>query len=225
MEHTHLKHFFDVDIARQYGLLEAVILENIRFWLIRNEVTKVNYHDGKYWTYNSVKAFAELFPEATEKQLRRALNKLRKEKLLITGNYNKEVWDRSLWYTLSEKGWNIFGDYLSTNEDVHFHIRENGAKRMGEPIPDINADNRRKENYYYARARESVTEISFDDCTDFFKENFSELTPYKRNILSRLNEQYGSEALHKAMVDSCELGGKSISYIKKNLLRYHTPKK
>lgn len=232
MEHRNIKHFFDVSIARQYGILEAVILENIRFWLIRNEVTGMNFYDGKFWTYNSVRAFTQLFPEASEKQLRRALNHLRQEGLLLTGNYNKEVWDRSLWYTFSEKCWNIFGDFERYSNVTPLPKWGNGVEKMVTPIPDINADITMKENYYNARARgnvtkssETVTKFSFDDCIDFFRKNFGKITPYKQNALSQLNEQYGSEILHKAMVDSCELGGKSISYIKKNLLRYHTPKK
>lgn len=231
MEHTHLKHFYDVDIAKKYGILEAVMLESIRYWLIRNEATETNFHEGKYWTYNSVKAFNELFPEATEKQIRRVLDKLREENLLITANFNKESWDRSLWYTLTEKGWNIFGDY-EKNGQMHLPKWANGLAQMGEPIPDIYTNIREIENYNNARARgnvtkssETVTKFSFDDCVKFFEENFGELTPYKRNVLSQLNEQYGSDILHKAMADSCELGGQSISYIKKNLLRYHTPKK
>lgn len=99
-----MNHQFDIEIATQYGILEAVLLNNFWFWIRKNEENDFNFHDGKYWTFNSIKAFHGLFPYATEKQIRSALEHLKAEELIETANYNNDKFNRSLWYTLTEKG-------------------------------------------------------------------------------------------------------------------------
>lgn len=99
-----MMHHFDVEVARLYGINAAILLNNIAFWVVKNEANEENYHDGYYWTFNSIPAFNKLFPYLTEKQIRAALDILRSEELILTGNYNDNRRDRTLWYTLSEKG-------------------------------------------------------------------------------------------------------------------------
>lgn len=135
-----MEHKFNVDIATKYGLLEAILLENIRFWIEKNEANEKHFYDGHYWTYNSIKAFNELFPYATEKQIRNALEKLKLEGLIMTGNYNKSSYDRTLWYALTEKGKCIF-----PGGQMEIAKKANGFSPEGKPIPDNNTDNKPKE--------------------------------------------------------------------------------
>ena len=64
---------FDIEIAQEIGVDEAIMLQNIIFWLVKNKANGTNHYDGRYWTYNSHKAFKELFPFWTENQIRRIL--------------------------------------------------------------------------------------------------------------------------------------------------------
>ena len=64
---------FDTELAQKLGVNEAIMLQNIVFWLLKNKANGSNYYDGRYWTYNSHKAFKELFPFWTENQIRRIL--------------------------------------------------------------------------------------------------------------------------------------------------------
>lgn len=131
-----MQHSFEVDIAKEYGILEAVLLSHFRFWLAKNKANNRNYYDGDYWTYNSTKAFAELFPYASKRQIEKALMHLREENIIKVGNYNEFKYDRTLWYALTEKGKSIlqFGDF-------HITKRGNGNRQSVTPIPDINTDN------------------------------------------------------------------------------------
>ena len=61
----NMQHSFDVEIAKEYGVLEAILLNNLWFWVEKNRANNVNYYDGYYWTFNSTKAFNELFPYAS----------------------------------------------------------------------------------------------------------------------------------------------------------------
>lgn len=100
-------HFFDTEIAQQYGVNAAILLQNIAYWCELNEANDINYFDGTYWTFNSRKALTIIFPYMSERQIGTAIQKLIDEGLVIIGNYNKMPYDRTLWYALSKKGKSI----------------------------------------------------------------------------------------------------------------------
>lgn len=131
-----ISHSFDIDIAKIYGVNAAILLKHIGHWIDKNKANGKHFYDGNYWTYNSVKAFKELFPYMSEKVIRNTLKKLEDDGIIITGNYNKVAYDRTTWYALTEKGKSIF--LLGKME---IDERENGNIQKGEPIPYINTDN------------------------------------------------------------------------------------
>ena len=96
-------HIFDTEHAEKYGVNCAIILYNIIFWLKKNKANDTNLHDDRYWTYNSIRAFNTIFDYLTPKQIRGALDYLREEGVLITGNYNTMNGDKTLWYSLSDE--------------------------------------------------------------------------------------------------------------------------
>lgn len=140
-------HNFDTDIAQKYGILEAILLNNIYYWIEKNKANETNFYDGTYWTYNSTRAFRELFSYATERQIKSALMKLREEGILLTGNYNKSPYDRTLWYALSEKGLSIVqncpinSEDMSNEKDKIVQSKEHEStislSQNVQPIPDI----------------------------------------------------------------------------------------
>ena len=99
-----MNHSFNVEIATKYGMLEAILLEHLNFWISKNKANKANFYDGNYWTYNSTKALAELFPYVSSNTISRALRHLKEEGLILFGNYNKISYDRTTWYAITEKG-------------------------------------------------------------------------------------------------------------------------
>lgn len=126
---------FDVRVAMEYGVEEAVLLQNIYFWVKHNEVNNTNFHDGRYWTFNSAKAFTEFFPFWNELKIKRMLKKLEEKGALLTGNYNKIPYDRTKWYTLSDKLYSIVNEGLSQSAKLTIE-----KDKIDRPIPDINTD-------------------------------------------------------------------------------------
>ena len=124
-------HSFDVDIASKYGVLEAIILNNLWFWIEKNKANDKNYHDGKYWTYNSVNAFSKLFPYASARKISNALNKLISDGILVTANYNSSAYDRTLWYAFTIKGESIMQkckmDSCETDESNIYNINKENS--------------------------------------------------------------------------------------------------
>lgn len=133
-------HYFDVRIAKLYGVHCAVILQNIWHWVRKNEANETNFYDGTYWTYNSTRAFQELFPYLSKKQIETSLKKLRDEGILKTGNYNAVKYDRTLWYAITEKGKSIL-----QNGEMKITEKSNGNSTEVTPIPDINTDYKNKD--------------------------------------------------------------------------------
>ena len=130
-----MTHSFEVDVAVECGVNSAVLLNNIAFWIAKNAACDKHYHNGEYWTYNSAKAFAILFPYITNRQIETAIKGLVDSDYLIKGNYNTSLYDRTLWYALTEKSKAIYKIKLP-----HLHSNVNGLTDECTPIPDINTD-------------------------------------------------------------------------------------
>ena len=99
-------HSFNTKIAQKYGIVCAILLQNLFYWTEKNKANNVHFHDGYYWTYNSNKAFEELFPYLSGRQIKYALDSLEENGLIKKGNYNKSC-DRTLWYAVTEKAISI----------------------------------------------------------------------------------------------------------------------
>lgn len=112
-------HYFNINVASKYGINCAIILQNIFYWVKENERKQENYIDGKYWTYNSIKELSKQFPYLTERQIRTALETLKDEELVLTGNHNKSC-NRTLWYTVTEKALNIMNNTMVEENQVSF---------------------------------------------------------------------------------------------------------
>lgn len=149
-----MQHSFNVEIAKKYGILEAVLLNHLWFWIKKNKANNTNYFDGNYWTYNSKKAFSELFPYASERQIDYALKKLIDCGLVITGNYNKSSCDRTLWYAITKVGYSIL-----QNCEMETTKLLNGNDEIVQPIPDINTDINTDNNNKKERKKTSYDEI------------------------------------------------------------------
>ena len=102
-----MNHSFDVIVAKEYGLIEAILLSNLEYWIAKNIANQKNFHDGYYWTFNSTRAFTELFPYLSQRQIQKALKHLKELEIIQTGNYNKSAYDRTLWYAFTQKGQSI----------------------------------------------------------------------------------------------------------------------
>ena len=94
---------FDTEIAAQYGVDQAIMIWNFQYWIEHNEHNGMHFHDGRFWTYNSVDAFTKTFPFWSKGQIRRILNSLIDAGVLMTGNFNQSARDRTTWYAFTDE--------------------------------------------------------------------------------------------------------------------------
>lgn len=83
-------------LAVEVGLNEAVVLQQVHYWLLRSN----NVQDGYKWVYNSYSEWNKQFPFWSRNTLIRTFNRLEKQGYLISANYNKAGFDKTKWYRI-----------------------------------------------------------------------------------------------------------------------------
>lgn len=96
---------------------EAVFLDAIIFWYRTNRANAnpAHFHDGRYWTYNSIKAFEEIFPWWNGGQIRRIIARCKDKGALLAGNYSSDQRDRTIWYSPSDELLALYGEAAEEN--------------------------------------------------------------------------------------------------------------
>lgn len=136
-----MDHNFNVNIAKQFGVDEAIIIHNIYFWTKKNKANGKNFFDGHYWTYNSISAFVELFPYFSKRQLERILKNAEAKGAILKGNYNNSSYDRTSWYAVTPLVLSIYA-----NGEMDLRETQNGFTQNVEPIPYSNTYNKQTDN-------------------------------------------------------------------------------
>ena len=88
----------DRELAKAFGLNEAIVLQQLNYWLNGKSAKLIN---GRKWIYNSYKQWQEdNFPFWSLATVRRAIENCEKKGLIITGNFNKAGFDKTKWYSI-----------------------------------------------------------------------------------------------------------------------------
>lgn len=108
----------DKYLATILGLNEALVLQQVHYWIEINKKDKRNCHEGRYWTYNTISQWQEEFPFWSTETVKRIFKRLREANLIITDNFNVYQMDRTLWYTINyEELEKLIEEYSHTFND------------------------------------------------------------------------------------------------------------
>lgn len=90
------------EAVHAFGLKAAIILQQIHYWIDLNAKAGRNYHDGRYWTYNTINKWwkDEFHILGSKPTVRRAFKTLETAGVLLVGNYNKNKFDQTRWYSI-----------------------------------------------------------------------------------------------------------------------------
>jgi len=202
MQKPKINTYFDVEVAKALDVNSAIILSNIEFWIHRNELNSKNFHDGRFWTYNSVQAFGDLFPWLSTKQIRRCLEKLITEGYLIDGNFSQDPRDRTRWYAYGQ------------NREMHLPKRASSFAQTDKSYKEqiINTDNKRT-----SRAPSGVSDIETSvpkSAFEYFKTNYCSMydaafMKFPAHVKSDL-EQFAMIFDSKVLAEGIEYDGKKL---------------
>ena len=100
----------NTELACLIGLNEAIVLQQLHYWIEKNKATDTNLYDGRYWTYGTVQQYRDRdFRFWSFETVKRTLARLVSQGLVISGNYNKMKLDQTKWYAI---------DYATVDEMV-----------------------------------------------------------------------------------------------------------
>ncbi|WP_157456237.1 hypothetical protein [Carnobacterium maltaromaticum] len=106
-------------LANAIGLNEAIVLQQIHYWINK----KTNFKDERYWVYNTLKELNDQFPFWSQKTIQRTISSLKNKELLITGNYNKAGFDKTVWYSIDYFKLSQYENLMSTPCGQNDHTR------------------------------------------------------------------------------------------------------
>ena len=132
-------------LAREIGLNEALVLQQINYWIEINKKSGNNYYNGKYWTYNSIRAWHEKdFDYMSLDTVKRTFSKLEKNGYLLVGNFNKDSRDKTKWYTINnDKLEELYAQIEEKKKKTEQEILEqvSSEKVVEEPMPNALVQN------------------------------------------------------------------------------------
>lgn len=155
-----MHHSFDINLASEYGIHQAVIIHHFQHWIMINKRLKRNFIDGRTWSYQTIKEIAANFPYLSIKQIERIIIKLVDLKVLIKGNYNKSAYDRTIWYAFNDE--EKFG--ISRNREMDFCESGNENPEIGNSNTDAKTDTKT-----VVCSRENVSVSAVEDSCKFVK--------------------------------------------------------
>ena len=78
------------------------MLQQLHYWNEINKRDNRNFHDDRYWSYNTYGQWKEdEFGFWSESQIKRIFQSLEKRGLIYVGNYNYEKIDINKWYSVN----------------------------------------------------------------------------------------------------------------------------
>jgi len=103
----------NTELACLIGLNEAVVLQQLHYWIEKNKTAGVNYRDGRVWTYSSTQEYRDRdFPFWSINTVRRTFDNLSSKGFLVKGNYNKLKIDKTLWYAID---YDVLENWIAKN--------------------------------------------------------------------------------------------------------------
>lgn len=218
---------FNVEVAKTYGVPEAVFLHNLYFWITKNEANGRHYYEDKeypgvfrHWTYNSASALVTLFPFWSIDQIKRLIRKLRDNGLIHVGNYNKEPYDKTGWYAISEEVLAIYHGAKSPHPRCEIAPTR---CEIAPPIPDSKPDSKHiyKDIVEYLNEK---TGKSFSPTTKSTKEHIHarledgfELSDFKKVIDLKVHDWKDDPDMCEYLRPSTLFGTKFESYLNKGV--------
>lgn len=192
-------------LAVKIGLNEAIILQQIHYWLLKSN----NVRDGYKWVYNSYSEWNKQFPFFSRNTMIRAFNSLEKQGLLITANYNKAGFDKTKWYRIDYE--KLVGKRSTQNGYTSNPKWVDGDTQNGQTntkrLPETTSENNNKHSASHSNAqRVSQLEEEFEEVWSKYpnkkgkKQAFNHYKAWRKSSAKHTNE-YLLERLKVYMTD------------------------
>lgn len=204
-------HSYNVSVAADVGINAAVVFYNICFWVEENHANKRNFINGKYWTYNTVKALHTIFPEMTGKQIEYALKKLKDGGYIESAILSEDTRDRTNWYTVCDfKKWILHEEPTPQEKEVANEEKEASSENSEMPSDDLAMFN----NIYNNKITDTDNNLANDNQTD----NKHTDNPHNKYALEDVKRPSSKGNMHASVPEEQEVATpkKQSRYIPKD---------
>lgn len=156
-------------LAKAIGLNEAIVLQQIHYWLQKSSNIEVGYK----WIYNTYNAWQKQFPFWSIPTIRRTITSLEKQGVIVTGNFNKAGFDNTKWYRIDYQKLESMSRRCDQNDQTMRSIWTDGADQNDQTNTN--------------RLPDTTTETTTEDILS----GKSDHIPYQE-IMSYFNQQAGT---------------------------------
>jgi len=149
---------FKTQYAEKWGIECAILIQGIQLGLSINSNKASHRKLGKIWMYNSIKDWHMTYPFMSESTIKRALNKLREDKIIEVMQLDSNPMNKTNWYTLT----NALGQFeligeVNLNQSKQY--KTNNIKQTVFIIPTVeelqnefpNLDSQRFHDFYSSK--------------------------------------------------------------------------
>lgn len=205
-------------LARMLGSLdEAVILQQIHYWLVRS----TNVNDGYKWVYNSMTEWHKQFSWLAIATLKRKFKSLEDKGLLITGNYNKAKFDKTKWYRINYDALDEMKQRLYQNDTTRVSNCTNG-EYQNDTTNTIDYQENTSDKAVAVEEQEQMDNVSNE--ADIFGEVQAcgiQITPFNQQLLVDYIQKLNPELIvYAAQQTSVSAKHPNFNYFKAILERY-----
>lgn len=218
MERTIIS--FGMELAKKVGFENAGFLQDIFYWIGYNKSSGENFRDGRYWSYSTLEELQKRHPYWTVKQIQRIIKNCKENGWLLVGNYNRNPYDRTNWYSVSDEIIEtIYGNRKIETGNVDITERENGVcqeqnctcYQTGESIKyNNNIDNNSDNVNTYAQSEKIYSKSG----TDF--DAFWKAYPKKKNKIDAKKAFSKVKVPLQTLLDAIEKQKNSTQWKKDN---------
>lgn len=197
-------------LAKDIGLNEAIIVQQINYWLQRSN----KFKNGHKWIYNTYEAWEKQFPFWSNATIRRTIQRLEKLGILLsTSEYNRMKIDRTKWYTINYEHKLIKPHYLPSVQNEQMD-----EANLSTPITiDYTSTNKEKDEGIFSDEKYSpyptIPSIEVMNIRNYFSSMYykkylegyhrhkKEQNEYINERLQEIIDEYGEETT-EAFIDN-----------------------
>ena len=199
----------DRELASVIGLNEAIVLQQLNYWLHSKSAKQIN---GRLWVYNTYDNWRkDNFPFWSRNTIRRAFDSCIKRGLIITGNFNKAGFDKTKWYSIDiEKLDEVMGSACAQNGQTSEPKWADGSNQDGHTntrdYPETTSENNKHSASHSNAQSVSQLEKEFEEVWSKYpnkkgkKQAFNHYKAWRRKSTKHTNE-YLLERLKAYMTD------------------------
>lgn len=103
-----LEHHFPTLAAEKYGVNAAILLRDIHHWCETNQNNGVHFHEGRWWTYQTITGLCRRHTYWTKNQMEHIIRTCKEKGALLSGHFSENQFDRTCWYALTDEASALF---------------------------------------------------------------------------------------------------------------------